>query len=361
MKFNGTLHEHLLADVLQLLAQQKANGRLEVRNGNRVGFIMLSEGMIALAQEDDQTVVAKAANGLRALGRAPERELRKLLATHLNHPARFFDTLLSKQWASKEEVNTFVRVTTEDLACNLFGWHTGTYRFESMNTVRSLVVPGLVMPADAVVMEAMRREDEAKRLFGSLSDESIFVPTSREHDLGGVPDNCVELLRSPDAYVLSAIDGLTSVGMITRQSCLCHYRVMESLVRLWQSNVAAPLPAELSQTIEAAKRRKPLLAGGGIRKPALAVGGSLLAAIVIVFLGAFVFQRVLMRNKAVQSSRVRTEIEVTESAQKRRIAELQYAIEHGSVPVAHTQLISEELLAPRDVAPLLQIPAVRDQ
>lgn len=354
MELNGTLHEYLLADVFQLLAQQKATGRLEVRDGERVGFMVLNEGMIVFAQEDADNVQSKIGTLLKQLRRVPEKDLQKLLSLHTNSPARFIKELVTREAATEQEMSMAVRATVEDIACSLFSWSRGTYRFDSLNTVRQYVVPGIVLPADSVVMEAMRRDDEAKRLFGQLADDAILVPTSREHGLGAFPRSLSELFHSPDSFILSFVDGLTSVGTITKESGLSEYRACEALVRLWQSNLVAPLPARLSESIKAAMNMKEGRRREGMGTLALAVSGSLLAVIVIVFAGLFVFQGVLMRNKAAQSSKVRTEVELTEAKQKVEAAKLQYHAEHGRRPAQMAELVDAGYLTLQDIAPLAQ-------
>ncbi len=354
MELNGTLHEYLLADVFQLLAQQKATGKLEVRDGDRIGFMVLNEGMIVFAQDGADNVQTKIGTLLKQLRRVPERDLQKLLSLHTNNPTRFIKELVTREAATEQEMTMAVRATVEDIACSLFSWNRGTYRFDSLNTVRQYIVPGILLPADSVVMEAMRRDDEAKRLFGQLADDAILVPTSREHGLGAFPHSLAELFNNPDSFILSFVDGLTSVGTITKESGLSEYRACEALVRLWQSNLVAPLPAKLSESIKAAMHMKGRRRREGLGTLALAVSGSLFAVIVIVFAGVFVFQGVLMRNKAVQSSKVRTEIELTEAKQKIEAAKLHYHAEHGRKPTGIKDLVDAGYLTFQDIAPLAQ-------
>lgn len=352
MELNGTLHEYLLADVFQLLSQQNATGRLEVRNGDDVGFMILNEGMIVFAQELQDNPVTKLAAVLKSLRRIADKDLQKLVVTHANAPSKFVKELVTRECGTDEEFSMAVRVTVEDISCSLFSWSTGTYRFDSIKNVKAFVIPGVILPADSVVMEAMRRDDEAKRLFAQIEDDTIFVPTSREHDLGAFPKTLAEMYHQPDSFILSYVDGLTSVSTVVKQSGLCWYRTCETLVRLWQSNLVAPLPTKLSQSIQAAMVKGDRGGSEKVRALAMAFGGSLLVVLVIIFLGAFVFQRVLMRTKMVESSAVRSEIELTQSAQKAQIAVIQFRTEHGRPPTSASELVVERYLTHEDLAPL---------
>lgn len=354
MELNGTLHEYLLADVFQLLAQQKATGRLEVRSGQSIGFMVLQSGMIIAAQEREDGLVSKLTSALRQFRRMPEKDLLKLISLTGNNPARFCAELINKKFISPEELSTLARTTLEDLACNLFTWSQGSYKFDSIDTVKQWAVQGVSLPADAVVMEAMRRDDEGKRLFGKLTPDIVLVPTGREHTLGGLPKNVLEMFKSPDAYLLSQIDGLTSISGLVQLSCLTSYRIKESLYRLQQAGLVTPLPEKLSQSIQAAMARGK--GGGGspvtMSSLAVSVAGSLVTAAVIAFLGFFVFQKVIMQSKVAQSAHIRTAIELSEARQKADIAALQYQLTHGRKPDSYDQLVRSGLLLPRDIAPL---------
>jgi hypothetical protein len=353
VELNGSLQAFILADVFQLLAQQKATGKLEVRRGDRVGYMILREGSIVAAVEGEETLQRKLLNAMLTLRRLPEREVNRLRELHAQNPVRLCGDLITNRRVGEEELVAMARSTVEDISCGLFTWDSGTYRFESMTTVREYVLAGVLLPADAVVMEAMRRDDEAKRLFGQISPDMIFAPASREHQLGAIPQDLAGILSAPDSYLLSFIDGLTSVEGIVEGSCLCRYRVYDTLLRLWTNNVIAPLPAKVAQSIQAASSK----VDGGIdtariRTLALAVGGSLLAVLIVAFLGVAVFQNMLMRKKTIASTKVRTEIEVMAARQKAQIAKLQFHAVKGRRAESESDLTREEYLYPRDLAPL---------
>jgi hypothetical protein len=354
VELNGTLHEYLLADVFQLLAQQKATGKLEVRNGNRIGFMILNEGMIVAAREEQEGVITKLATGMRILRRLPERDLEKMLSSATLTPSRFVHELTAKKLISEQELGTAARATLEDISCNLFSWSQGTYRFDPFDAVRMWMLPGVMLPADAVVMEAMRRDDESKRLFGGLTQDIILVPTGREHSLGALPRDLVELFQAPHAHVLSMVDGLTSVAGMVEQSCLCDYRIKETLVRLQQEQLVTALPEKLSQSIRAAMGRE--RAGFNINLSSVAIStlATVAAVAAIGFIGVFGFQRTLMRSKLAQSLEVRAEIELHEAKRKVSFANLQYHAEMGKQPSSVNDLVAAGYLTEQDIAPLQQ-------
>jgi hypothetical protein len=201
-------------------------------------------------------------------------------------------------------------------------------------------------------MEAMRRDDEGKRQFANLQDDIVLIPISREHDLGKLPRSLTELFQSPDPYVLSMVDGLTSVGGMVEQSCLTAYRIKEALARLHQASVVAPLPEKLSLSIQAAMTR----AKGGprvtISSLAVTVTASMAAIILLVVVGTFVFQRTLMRSKLALSTQIRTEIEMAQAQRKMTAARLQFHAEKGRPAHGQEDILEAQYLRPRDLAPL---------
>jgi hypothetical protein len=326
VELNGTLHEYLLADVFQLLAQQKATGKLEVRNGNAVGFMVLNEGMIVAAKDGEEGIVKKLTNGIRLLRRAPERDLQKLCSSPSVTPGRFVHEVITRKFISEQELAAIARTTLEDICCSLFGWSQGTYRFDRFDAVRLWTLAGVALPADAVVME----------------------PTGREHNLGGLPRDLTQLFHSPESHVLSMVDGLTSVAGMVEQSCLCEYRVKETLVHLQQAQLITALPEKLSESIKAAMGREKVGMSLNISGLAISMLATVLAVGVIGFLGVFVFQRSIMRTKLVKSMQVRTEIEVSEARQKVTVAALQYHAEFGQKAPSLEELIRTDYLTEQD-------------
>ena len=64
MVLSGTLQEFILADIFQILAQQKATGRLILSDGPRRGLAVLQCGIIVSAEEDGETFRNKLVNYL---------------------------------------------------------------------------------------------------------------------------------------------------------------------------------------------------------------------------------------------------------------------------------------------------------
>ena len=64
MVLSGTLREFILADVFQLLAQQKITGKLLLNNGRSEAYVIFENGLVVAAEKDDEKFVSKLFNYL---------------------------------------------------------------------------------------------------------------------------------------------------------------------------------------------------------------------------------------------------------------------------------------------------------
>ena len=251
MVLSGSLHEFILADVFQLLSQQKATGKLVVTSDKRCGHVILKEGIIAGAREDSDSLEARLTNCLETIKRVPSRDVSRLVSGSGNRTGPLCSAALQKKMISEAELRDLACAAIEDIACSLFAWKQGTYRFESQDNVDGCVVRGVALGTDTIIMEAMRRIDELKRDSMNIPPTTVFVRTSPPTPLS--PTGTIsEILREPDAYLLSLVNGMQPVPVLASQTFLGYYRVIETLSRLLERQDISPLSPRVSRSIHAA-------------------------------------------------------------------------------------------------------------
>jgi hypothetical protein len=350
---SGTLHEFILADVFQLLAQQKATGKLLLTYGSRSGFLILRRGDIIAAEEEEECLRTKLVNWLVDARKVSRKEIDMAVSSCGNNLGEFVAALTSREYLTVPEATAFAQATIGDLSCSLFSWSKGDYRFDSLYNVDEYAVPNVVLPADFAVMEAMRRTDEAKAVFEHVQDNTIFVPSEARAGPGEFSSDLIALVENPDRYVLSFVDGLSTVGAIVRRTCLCRYRVYEALYTLWKEGRIAPLSSKLSRSIEAAISQEE-----GLQLPAHVQWASSMclgvaAVAVMVLLGVYGFREVLLGERAEASRRARMAVTATQRQRKSEIAKAHYHALVGSMPTNLAGPIEAGLLTSRDlVTPL---------
>jgi len=347
---SGSLHEFILADIFQLLSQQNATGRLSVTSDRRSGYVILSHGSIIAAVEGRECIEEKIIASLRTVKKVSEKKLASIANELGTNPQKLSTHICNNGLLSKEELGALALATIEDISCSLFAWDKGEYKFESLEDVEKYLVAGVSITTDNVIMEAMRRIDENKRLQIRINDNTIFVLTSNAPlQKGPVEMDIAAIVNQPQQYLLAFIDGTSTIGDICKNSLVSRYRIYETIGELSINEAIVPLAPKLSNSIQAAiKKQKPSVLNSFL-KSSIAVGICILIIISILLLRSILF----LKNKPVQEQG-KGSTEYIESLQKETIGELYYNALRGEKPKSKNDLIKARILKLRDIAPLLK-------
>jgi hypothetical protein len=349
MVLSGTLQEFILADIFQILAQQKATGKLVLKNDKHTGTAVLQAGVIVCAEEDSENFQNKFANFLMTLRGIPENDVEELLAHFGGSVVRFTQEIVTRKYLEIKEVTALAQSTLEDFSCSLFSWSKGNYHFESMPEVNDFLTPGVSLPSDFIIMEAMRRLDESKRIHNKISDDVIFVATGHGAIAKPVNQETTSLLAKPDEYLMKYIDGLSTITTLVQKVFLSKTRIYETLYRLWEDDCIAPLPTKVSRSIKAAIDRKPQTYQA--LTPAYSVFvGILLTLATLLVIGILTVVRDTIYARQLRASHQLTEeVAVAQNTQKTAIAELEYRTLKFIPATDRSALIREGLISPRDI------------
>lgn len=232
MILSGELKDFSLADVLQLLLQQRKSGQLVLARGKEKAELSIVQGNLAGVRVNGESPEGKVKDILLATGRVPKAEIADLEAISRDMDRSLMETLASKGYLSEEERKEWLQIITEDLVCELFGWLEGRYEFTAGQKVPAAP---LNLSTEFACMEGMRRIDEWPRLREALSDPKlVFRPTGRPYD--GDPQGW-------DYLVLGLVDARRSVAQIGRLVPFGSFRLSECIVNLWHGGFIAPVKA----------------------------------------------------------------------------------------------------------------------
>ena len=251
MVLSGTLREFILADVMQLLTQQKVTGKLSLNNGRVDGSIIFRNGNVVAASRDKETFSQKLYNYLTRIQNQPKNKTRELFSSYEGKIAQLTLHLEKKEILSHQELEAYATGIIEDVSCSLFLWSSGSYRFDSIPSVDHLVPAGISIPVENIVMEAMRRIDEWNRMREIITEDNIFVHTELDP---GMPAYSGPL-DDPASYFYAVIDGISSVKSLSQDSFVSEYKIYESIYSLIQGDFIRPLSESITQTIRAALRK----------------------------------------------------------------------------------------------------------
>jgi hypothetical protein len=255
MVLSGSLKEFILADVFNLLAQQKITGKLILTNDKREGSIVFKDGIIVGAECGEENLPNKLFNYLVDVKRNPSESLTQLFTAHAGHLGTLCSAMMERNLLSIKELKRFAECCVEDMSCSLLMWSQGSYRFNSLRNVATQTSGFVSISTENIIMEGMRRADEWGRMQEYIKEEMIFVPAMKK---GAAPGAAGEIdpAAMPEEYILSLLNGSNSVKSIVKSCCLCEYKVYESISTLIQAGRISALHQKYTQSIQAALKRK---------------------------------------------------------------------------------------------------------
>jgi hypothetical protein len=338
---SGNLREFELADIFQLIGQQKKTGRLLLQDGDRQAFAIFQNGSIVNAGSDNETIISYFITYLTKVKRVPQRKLSEFIEHCKGATSVFADILVKIQYLSEQELNMLAAMGLEDLACNLFNWKKGAYRFEPLTHVDDHVVRGISFSIDSIVMEAMRRLDELKRIGPSMRQDAIYVPTQ-------AAGHYMQTAESIPRYLLSLMDGRKILAQLCENLFFSRYRAYEALFPLLQQRIIIEIPRD-----QAAQMRPQQAADNENREVVEAGVSALITALIIIavaIFGFFVCPTFIYGSAARAAYDDRVRLMEAQTDQKTRIAVLQYQADRFQRPQQLRALTSERYLYHRDAA-----------
>jgi hypothetical protein len=350
----GSLREFILADIFNLLAQQKITGKLLLSTGEKDGTIIFKEGVVVGAIKGDEHLVTKLFHLLVDAYRYPREEIQPIFTTYESNINNLFKEVVHLNLIQKDVLESFAVSVVEDIVCGFFLWVKGTYHFSSIRVVEDVAASCVGISGENIIMEAMRRVDEYHRMEKLIHDDMVFVPSERI-DRGTI--KAVDPFQQGDEFIYSRIDGISTVGTLFHTTCLTEYKVYEALNKLLAAKRITPLSARISQSVVAALEKKELEGKRGVTSLATIAAIFITAAMIIVtlFIGKVLLYDMILSNQRLNARLSTLELPLSEALQKSSIASLQYHALYGTTPQDIDHLINTSLLLKIDVQPILKI------
>jgi hypothetical protein len=300
---SGSLREFILADVFQLLTQQKITGKLLLNNNVDEGAIIFKDGAIVCAYKDTEKFENKLESYLTDIKKANVTDCKSLFTAYKDNIAGLTKEILSHSMMTQAEIATLAEITVEDITCSLFLWHKGSYRFSTIRNVDRFIPAKISIPVENIVMEAMRRVDEWNRMQEYITDEIIFINAEKSDTNENLN---LDPINDPVGYIIQKINGTSSVKELIATTPLSHYKIYESLNTLIQSNKILPLSDKLTKSVQAAIERKNKAVDTFVVSVTISsvITGIIILTLLIVSTGIFrhvIFSQVVMSQNAART------------------------------------------------------------
>ena len=156
MVLKGSLREFILADIFNLLAQQKITGKLLLSTGEKEGFIIFKEGVVVGAIKAEENLSSKVFNLLVGARGYSREEIRAVFNSHESNINSLFKEIVHLNLLPKQTLESFAVSVIEDIVCCFFLWIKGTYHFSSVRVVDDIAATCVSISVENIIMEAMK-------------------------------------------------------------------------------------------------------------------------------------------------------------------------------------------------------------
>jgi hypothetical protein len=342
MALRGSLHEFELAEIFQLISHEGKSGQFVLFCKDSEAFVIFYKGSIVSAGTTEHNFQSFLFKYLTDYKHYSIEELNELLYLCRGEIRYFTLELVNRKYLEKDELLMLVQTAIEDLACETFFLKEGHYRFDPLEDISEYIISNISFSVDAITMEAMRRIDEFKRIERYIRPNMVFSYTNKASF-----SHSPSPIKDPSNYILSLIDGKTTVAEICVKSILLPYRVYEILFGLWQNSIISPLsikesPKQLERTV---LKRKTF--SSFVRK--LICISTVCLWILICYFISLNYKNIVIKEKEILRNKIIKELSFSKSAQKIKIANINYFILNGYKFSINDSLISTGLISKRDI------------
>ena len=244
MSLSGVLADFPVADVFQLIAQQRKTGVLEVERKGRTLLVFFLEGQVLSARPSESRPDGSLAGYLLRAGAISESALSDARKHQESSLEPLVETLLKHDLVSRADLEQVTKLATSETIFELFLWDEGRFAFRAEPvTAGSVDKP---VGAEMVLLDALRMRDEWVSIQGWLPDLTVVVAPVLE----------VESFRAKRG----SIEGSSGVSGAD----------LEKLFTLANGRLAARRVIDLSRlgTFQGARGLVALIRGGALRPEA---------------------------------------------------------------------------------------------
>jgi hypothetical protein len=243
---SGKLQDFGIADVFQLIGQQRKTGILELKGGStRVqlvfdgGLVVSAAPMSARATDADPLGDKLVSCGLLTRERAEEAE-----AACRSSAQTVARSVVERGWLRAEEVNQIEELLTRDTILDILRWRRGSFDFLAQQVTHDKD-PGALLGAEQILMDGLRMVDEWNSIQKMVpAGETVFQRVGRiesyRKEAQGVPPAQIEHAER----MFELIDGRLSIQRVIDLSRLGKFEGTRAVADLRRAGVIKQLDPE---------------------------------------------------------------------------------------------------------------------
>ncbi|MBW2280289.1 MAG: DUF4388 domain-containing protein [Deltaproteobacteria bacterium] len=259
MSLQGQLRDFPVADVFQLVAQQRKTGVLRVERQKRKLEICFFEGQVLRARPSESRPDGALAQFALRSGLLSESDLAEAWRTQEDTLEPLPQLLVSQAFVSKEDVESVFRLMSDETLFELFLWDDGRFDFRPGDVEQR--EGDTLVGAEMMLLDALRMRDEWAQIQSGLPDLSVVVAPSVDIEVFRAHRAAVEATVGMDPEELERIytlcDGRSSARRVVDLSRLGTFQGARGLVALLREgllHVEHAAPARVARPLSAGRR-----------------------------------------------------------------------------------------------------------
>lgn len=257
---HGNLRDFGIAEVFQLIGQQRKTGLLVVGEGSESVFLSFDEGRVVEGGSTGQEGEGGALGSqLVRSGYLTRDQLRELVSESARSARPVPDLLLASGRVDPETLGEVQDLLTRETVFDIMRRKSGEFHFSAEPVVHDRP-PERLLGAEQILMDGLRMLDEWQTFSAAVpSDEAVFrrvggPESSRTFAQGGGDDRLDQVER-----VLKLIDGRLSVRRVVDLSRIGTFEATRVLAELRQAGLIEVAAAEVRRAPRRAAGTKSML------------------------------------------------------------------------------------------------------
>jgi len=269
---SGNLRDFGIADVFQLIGQQRKTGELVVRQKTGGARLFFDEGAVVAALPELAKGSDPLADMLARSGRIGREQAQELCDAERSSAQPLRQIAVERGWLSRDALDAAEDQLTQDTIFEVLRWEGGHFDFQPRTSVPKRAGANGI-GAEQILMDGLRMLDEWRTFAGRIpSEDTVF---RRRAEVEAPAEN--EILGSDAAQrLLALVDGQLSARQIIDLSRLGNFegtRLLASGVDagLLERVEASSFPSAWTAWVEPEERRRGLRAFAQAALPLLAL------------------------------------------------------------------------------------------
>lgn len=332
MALEGVIKEFGLADIFQLLGQQKKTGVLTLTDRGEKVEVSFERGTVVWAESAKRDIYGRLGEVLIQSGKIAEHQLDDALKIQQQTLQKIGHILIDQKMISQADLKEALQIQLLDTVYQLFRWKEGTYKFSQGNVSyeADMVTP---VTAEHILMEGVRMMDEWPMIDEMIPSKEIVYKIREDAEPLSSP------LKKDEEQVIMLVDGAKNVDEIVIASGLTEFDTCKILLVLEHAGLIAKTGVEKAG---AAFEPLPLAAKGMERKTGFGTEAAFLALCILLALA------VMWKNMGAwpfsASHGPFAKIVTQNRLEKVRTAVNMFKMEKGAYPAQLTDLASAGLV-----------------